>query len=266
MSKLMWIAGILLAAAGVAAGAIVLLALAPVPGLTLETAAILLVGGILSLGLGSVIEQLRRQPVTLAKRSVEAAVEEAVEDEVEEAVEDEVEEAVEDEVQEAVEEAVEESVPPAPAPIPRFDPRTVKPSVELAADAAPLEVSQPTLETIEALEKARQQIAQAFAPKKSEPAAVTAAAQASELVMTSEPDLPTDVVEEFAEEFVEEFAEDQAVEAAQLYVVEERLIRDRAARILSDGTVEAETDEGWMRFENIEHLNEYFDAMEAART
>lgn len=258
MSKLMWIAGILLAAAGVAAGAIVLLALAPVPGLTLETAAILLVGGILSLGLGSVIEQLRRQPVTLAKRSVEAAVEEAVEDEVEE--------AVEDEVQEAVEEAVEESVPPAPAPIPRFDPRTVKPSVELAADAAPLEVSQPTLETIEALEKARQQIAQAFAPKKSEPAAVTAAAQASELVMTSEPDLPTDVVEEFAEEFVEEFAEDQAVEAAQLYVVEERLIRDRAARILSDGTVEAETDEGWMRFENIEHLNEYFDAMEAART
>lgn len=258
MSKLMWIAGILLAAAGVAAGAIVLLALAPVPGLTLETAAILLVGGILSLGLGSVIEQLRRQPVTLAKRSVEAAVEEAVEDEVEEAVEDEVEEAVE--------EAVEESVPPAPAPIPRFDPRTVKPSVELAADAAPLEVSQPTLETIEALEKARQQIAQAFAPKKSEPAAVTAAAQASELVMTSEPDLPTDVVEEFAEEFVEEFAEDQAVEAAQLYVVEERLIRDRAARILSDGTVEAETDEGWMRFENIEHLNEYFDAMEAART
>jgi hypothetical protein len=30
---------------------------------------------------------------------------------------------------------------------------------------------------------------------------------------------------------------------------------------LSDNTVEAETDEGWMRFENVEHLEEYLDAM-----
>ena len=48
----------------------------------------------------------------------------------------------------------------------------------------------------------------------------------------------------------------------QLYVIEERIIRNREARILSDGTVEAETDEGWMRFENLEHLNEYLDATE----
>jgi hypothetical protein len=46
-----------------------------------------------------------------------------------------------------------------------------------------------------------------------------------------------------------------------LYVLEERDIRGRPARILSDNTVEAETDEGWMRFENLEHLNEYLDAM-----
>jgi hypothetical protein len=46
----------------------------------------------------------------------------------------------------------------------------------------------------------------------------------------------------------------------ELYVVEERTIRGRPARILSDNTVEAETDEGWMRFENLEHLNEYLDA------
>lgn len=250
MSKLMWIAGILLAAAGVAAGAIVLLALAPVPGLTLETAAILLVGGTLSLGLGSAIEQLRRQlealPEPLAEPSVESSVESSVGSSVESSVEP----------------VVEEAVPPAPAPIPRFDPRTAKPSVEPPADAAQLEVSQPTLETIEALERARKQIAQAFEPKKSEATAVTAAAQASEPVKSSEPDLPTAVAEAFEEELVE----DQAIEAAQLYVVEERFIRDRAARILSDGTVEAETDEGWMRFENLEHLNEYFDAMEAART
>jgi hypothetical protein len=48
-----------------------------------------------------------------------------------------------------------------------------------------------------------------------------------------------------------------------LFVVEERTIRDRPARLLSDGTVEAETDEGWMRFENVEHVEEYLDAMKA---
>jgi hypothetical protein len=35
--------------------------------------------------------------------------------------------------------------------------------------------------------------------------------------------------------------------------------------VLSDGTVEAETDEGWMRFENLEHLEEYLDAMSPAK-
>jgi hypothetical protein len=50
-------------------------------------------------------------------------------------------------------------------------------------------------------------------------------------------------------------------EEADLYVVEEKVIRGRPARVLSDGTVEAETDEGWMRFENLEHLDEYLEAM-----
>lgn len=225
MSRLMWIAGILLAAAGVAAAAIVLVALAPVAMLTMETAAILLVGGILSLGLGSVLEQLRRQPEPLA------------------------------------EPAVEEAVPPAPAPLPRFDPRAAKPSVAPAVTPPPLEVSRPTRETIEALERARKQIAQAFEPKKSDAAAVAAAAPPSEPLKSPEPTPPTGVTEEFADLFVEE----QASEPTELYVVEEQMIRDRAARILSDGTVEAETDEGWMRFENLEHLNEYFDAIDAAK-
>jgi hypothetical protein len=51
---------------------------------------------------------------------------------------------------------------------------------------------------------------------------------------------------------------DEPVEG-ELYVIEEKTIRGRPARILSDNTVEAETDEGWMRFENIDHLNEYLD-------
>ena len=53
----------------------------------------------------------------------------------------------------------------------------------------------------------------------------------------------------------------EAVETTELYVVEEKVIRGRPARVLSDGTVEAETDEGWMRFENLEHLDEYLEAM-----
>ncbi len=48
----------------------------------------------------------------------------------------------------------------------------------------------------------------------------------------------------------------------ELYIVEEKIIRGRPARVLSDDTVEAETDEGWMRFENLEHLNEYLDSVE----
>jgi hypothetical protein len=58
-------------------------------------------------------------------------------------------------------------------------------------------------------------------------------------------------------------AEEDGEEAddPDLYVVEEKVIRGRPARVLSDGTVEAETDEGWMRFENLEHLDEYLEAM-----
>lgn len=64
--------------------------------------------------------------------------------------------------------------------------------------------------------------------------------------------------EEAAEESDEALPQEDA-----LFVVEERIIRERPARLLSDGTVEAETDEGWMRFENVEHVEEYLDAMKA---
>ena len=56
--------------------------------------------------------------------------------------------------------------------------------------------------------------------------------------------------------------DDEEAEGGDLYVVEEKVVRGRPARILSDDTVEAETDEGWMRFENLEHLNEYLDSVE----
>ncbi|MGE0210734.1 MAG: hypothetical protein AB7S41_03485 [Parvibaculaceae bacterium] len=75
-----------------------------------------------------------------------------------------------------------------------------------------------------------------------EPDPVKEAAEAKAAAAEPEPEQP-------------EAAEDE------LYVVEEREFRGRPARVLSDGTVEAETDEGWMRFENMEHLEEYMDAM-----
>ena len=211
MSKLMWIAGILLVAAGLALGLMVLASEGPVDslGIRLETAAILLVGGIVSLGLGSVIDALQHQraaPQARAAAGVAAA--------------------------------------PAPeAAIPEFGRKTAEAAGAAAAAAAAqeAEVSEPTRETLKALEQARQKIEQAIQPgEKAEQAAPPMA------------EAPAPAPEE-------EMAENQ------LYVVEERFIRMRPARILSDGTVEAETEEGWMRFENLEHLDEYLDAMEPAK-
>lgn len=55
--------------------------------------------------------------------------------------------------------------------------------------------------------------------------------------------------------------EETAEEHPALYVVEERMFRGKQSRVLSDGTIEAETAEGWMRFEDFDHLEEYLDAM-----
>jgi hypothetical protein len=93
-------------------------------------------------------------------------------------------------------------------------------------------------ETVSALEQAKSDIAAALGVEAHEtPAAEPVAAKA-------EPE-----------------EKPEAAETVELYVVEEKVIRGRPARVLSDGTVEAETDEGWMRFENLEHLDEYLEAM-----
>ena len=92
-------------------------------------------------------------------------------------------------------------------------------------------------DTVAALEQAKTDIAVALGvePQKAEPEEPAAAA--------SEPEEKTEAAD------------------GELYVVEEKVIRGRPARVLSDGTVEAETDDGWMRFENLEHLDEYLEAM-----
>lgn len=73
------------------------------------------------------------------------------------------------------------------------------------------------------------------------------------------------VVEEVHEFVAGPAGPHETVSEEELYVVEERTIAGKPARILSDGTVEAETDDGWMRFENVEHLEEYMDALRSQR-
>ena len=139
-------------------------------------------------------------------------------------------------------------------------------------------------ETIAALEQAKQELRQAFgdvvAPEavavekvaivETSVAAVLPALEPAveepevEEPVVEVPVVEEPVIEEPAAEATPEAEEEEAADEGHLYVVEERSIRNRPARILSDGTVEAETDEGWMRFENLEHLDEYLEAISPA--
>jgi hypothetical protein len=230
MAKLMWICGILLIAAGVALGIVLLVSAARPGGIDIHTAAILLVGGILSLGLGSVIEGLHARP------TVRSLIPEPV-------------------------------IPASTAAIPEFDPRSAKPAAAAVVAAAVIveeEVSRPTRDTIQALEQARQKIEKAFEDRTEQPQSLEAPGAEPEEAEPAPKDVAAAEVED--ETITEDMSEEEVIDDGQLYVVEERVIRRHPARILSDGTVEAETAEGWMRFENLEHLDEYLDAMEQARS
>jgi hypothetical protein len=230
MAKLMWICGILLIAAGVALGIVLLVSAARPGGIDIHTAAILLVGGILSLGLGSVIEGLHARP------TVRSLIPEPV-------------------------------IPASTAAIPEFDPRSAKPAAAAVVAAAVIveeEVSRPTRDTIQALEQARQKIEKAFEDRTEQPQSAEAPGAEPEEAEPAPKDVAAAEVED--ETITEDMSEEEVIDDGQLYVVEERVIRRHPARILSDGTVEAETAEGWMRFENLEHLDEYLDAMEQARS
>ena len=120
------------------------------------------------------------------------------------------------------------------SPIPEFGARPV----------ATEELSPAVSETIKALEQAKTDLKQAFGDEAPAAAVVPPVQEAPATTASKKPDQA-----------------EPASPDTQLYVVEERTIRKRPARILSDGTVEAETEEGWMRFENLEHLDEYLDAM-----
>lgn len=276
MSKLMIVLGILAVAIGVAVG--VLGYISPgqmqVAGLTAEVAAIFLIGGILSIGLGGAIDALNEQRKVF-RDLAETMV------------------ARTDRSAERLSRTV--NIPPMPEPplppkqVPPPAPEamlipepTPAPEPEVATEEKPLIFSgtvrsldqareraglkpleQPlgearitTRETIIAIEKAKSDLETAIgSPVTPPPAEVTveaAPAPQPEIALVAEVESEFDAI---AAEGDEE----------QLYVMEEKLIRGRPARVLSDGTVEAETDEGWMRFENLEHLEEYLDAMSPAK-
>ena len=120
-----------------------------------------------------------------------------------------------------------------------FGKKTAATAAVAEASATVADTSKPSVaDTVAALEQAKTDIAVALGvePQK--------AAPQEPVAFTSEPE-----------------AKSEAADSEELYVVEEKVIRGRPARVLSDGTVEAETDDGWMRFENLEHIDEYLEAM-----
>lgn len=238
MSNLMKLLGLVLVVAGVAIGALTYYSPGKmdVLGIKFDSAAIFFVGGVLALGLAGVMDRLGMSQRATRSSSV----------------------------------SVVSEVEPAPLPvstsIPNFGRKaaeaTAATAAVAAASAAMAESAQNKVaesaakpaqtsvaETISALEQAKADVIKSMG-------GMDAMTSAAPEPFHSEPAKPAVAAADAAP------AEADAEEEAELFVVEEKVIRGRPARILSDETVEAETDEGWMRFENLEHLNEYLDSVE----
>lgn len=227
MSKIMWILGLVLAAVGMLLGAksIISPGQMQIYGLTPETAAILFVGGILSLGLGSVINGLNNMTGSSVATDVATQIDRM--------------------------ETVIDSAPQTSTPIPGFG----RKAVEVAGTTAAVVATETTSLASTAQTTTSNNVADTIAALEQAKSDIKSALGGVESLTDREEHL--DPVQAVSAAPVE----DVAVEP-ELFVVEEKIIRGRPSRILSDDTVEAETDEGWMRFENLEHLNEYLDSME----
>jgi hypothetical protein len=231
MSKLMIILGIIVAAAGAVIGALIYVSPGQmqVLGLTPEVAAVLLVGGLGLIGLGGVIGAMDK--TTAATRDLRAWL----------SGQDvgQVSAAAAATAATTVTEFAEVTASPPPFPMPTPEPPASVSKIDALIKESKAETTRAvseSRETIAAMDKAKDEL--------------------KEVLGVSEPEPPPPPAAEEPPPVEEAEAED-----TQLFVVEERLIRGRPARVLSDGTVEAETDDGWMRFENLEHLEEYLDAM-----
>jgi hypothetical protein len=241
MSKLMSVLGIILLAVGAALALVGFVnpAQMQIHGLSLDTAAILLTGGILSVGLGGVIAALEGYAPRVA---VTAPVE-------------------------VISQPVVAS-PEAPAIVTPIVPLAADDETTLPAnDSAPARIRFPGFgrktAAVVATAAVAETVAETAAPAKSAVDDTIAALEQAKADIANAIGGVSDVAEAKVDDVLDDepVVEDEAeAEDGELYVIEEREIRGRPARILSDQTVEAETDEGWMRFENLEHLNEYLDA------
>jgi hypothetical protein len=243
MSKLMIILGIIIAAAGAVTGALIYVSPGQmqVLGLTPEVAAILLVSGFSLIGLGGVIGAVdRNTAVTRALRDLMAQ---------------EGGQVVRGTSPGIVSDFTTSTIAPSPFPVPSAlaePPTSPTSKLDTLLKESKVETDRAVTEskeTVVALDTAKERLEEALSPShpESEPPVEPPPALAVETAEPAEAGETPEAVDEG--------------EDTQLFVVEERLIRGRPARVLSDGTVEAETDDGWMRFENLEHLEEYLDAM-----
>ena len=201
-------------------------------GIRLDTAALLFIGGLLATGQSGIMAALRGQHHVAAEPAVAAN---------------------------AIQVVGAAVVPPEVSPVvfgrkPEVTNIGTVAAVSavgagLAAVAAKASTKDPVAETISALEQAKADVIKSIGGMDAAahaPANYLTKHEAAAVVHAPE---PAAIDEETADE-------------DGLYVLEEKVVRGRPARILSDDTVEAETEEGWMRFENMEHLNEYLDSVE----
>jgi hypothetical protein len=234
MSGLMKILGTLLVIAAVVFVLMLKLSSAQMQvwGISPDVVATLLVGGILSLGLAGVMDAVSRTITNVATQAeAPAPVAEATALIVEPVVDDKM-----------------NTLPKMGFGRKRVEP-TPPPTTENAGTpVAKVLAATSVADTIAALEQAKSDIKTALGGVESMTSPVEESKPVSPLVAEMQPEPAAEVADE----------------SEELYVVEEKIIRGRPSRILSDDTVEAETDEGWMRFENLEHLNEYLDSVEEA--
>jgi cytoskeletal protein RodZ len=245
MAAILYIVGLFMVLVGVALGVsgVKNPSMMQVNGLTMETAALMFVGGVLTWGIGaliSAVKDIEFAPTVAASAALPLQV------------------AVNAKTETPAVDEPAADLPPLPTAEDtpsriRFNPFTRR-SAE--ATAGGLAVGAAAATVAAAAEPA-------VATSKSAVDDTIAALEQAKADITNAVGGVTSIAEEKVEDVVGEVTAPAEEEVAddELYVVEERDIRGRPARILSDNTVEAETDEGWMRFENLEHLNEYLDAM-----
>lgn len=234
MSNLMKLLGTILALLGLVLGGISIAQPGhmQVYGIQLDTAVLMLVGGILAVGIGGVIDTLRGSPPRKEAVTVGAA---------------QAKPAAADGGLSRFSGSKKTDLSPA-GEVVATAAATVAGISSDEAEVAMKGASNQVSETITALEQAKQDIIKSMGGME-------------QTTGGSHNDDDEDLERPGPEDHLVE-PEESSAGADGLYVVEEKVIRGRAARILSDDTIEAETDEGWMRFEDFDHLNEYLDSME----